>query len=224
MTLAQLAALPSGLVVATGTGPASVVARLAWLRPRRPPSRAEQVVATLTEAGHLGITGLGGLTSYARALLTGDDPAPLLTPLLPDEVDHVLIQADLTAVAPGPLVRERARDLHLLADVESRGQATVYRFTAASVRRAFDAGWAAHEVHAFLVGGLEDAGAATAHLPRRRRRPHVRHRPGRACRGLPAGRLLGRRSPSSCTTREPGRSACGGWRRPSWSARPRSTC
>ena len=151
MTLAQLAALPSGLVVATGTGPASVVARLAWLRPRRPPSRAEQVVATLAESGHLGITGLGGLTSYARALLTGDDPAPLLTPLLPDEVDHVLIQADLTAVAPGPLVRERARDLHLLADVESRGQATVYRFTAASVRRAFDAGWAAHEVHAFLT-------------------------------------------------------------------------
>ena len=62
----------------------------------------------------------------------------------------MLIQADLTAVAPGPLTRERARDLHLLADVESRGQATVYRFTASSVRRAFDAGWAAHEVHAFL--------------------------------------------------------------------------
>ena len=151
MTLALLAAVPPGRVVATGTGPASVVARLAWLRPRRPPSRAEQVVAALADAGHLGLTGLGGLTSYARALVAGEDPAPLLTPLLPDEVDHVLIQADLTAVAPGPLVRERARDLHLLADVESRGQATVYRFTAASVRRAFDAGWAAHEVHAFLA-------------------------------------------------------------------------
>jgi len=151
MALVELAALPPGHVVATGTGPASVVARLAWLRPRRPPSRAEQVVAALAEAGHLGITGLGGLASYARLLVTGDDPAPLLTPLLPAEVDHVLIQADLTAVAPGPLTRERARDLHLVADVESRGQATVYRFTAASVRRAFDAGWAAHEVHAFLA-------------------------------------------------------------------------
>jgi hypothetical protein len=151
MVLAELAALPAGHVVATGTGPASVVARLAWLRPRRPPSRAEQVVAALAEAGHLGVTGLGGLASYARSLVTGDDPAPLLTPLLPQEVDHVLIQADLTAVAPGPLVRERARDLHLVADVESRGQATVYRFTATSVRRAFDAGWAAHEVHAFLA-------------------------------------------------------------------------
>src|SRR5262249_1902572 len=150
MTLAALADLPAGEVLATGTGPASVVARVTWQRPRRPPSRAEQVVAALDESAHLGLSGLGGLASYAGDLLAGDDPAAALPTLLPEEVDHVLIQADLTAVAPGPLTRERARDLHLLADVESRGQATVYRFTSASVRRAFDAGWAAHEVHAFL--------------------------------------------------------------------------
>jgi hypothetical protein len=150
MALSALAELPPGQVLATGTGPASVVARLAWQRPRRPPSRADQVVAALAEAAHVGLVALGGLASYAMPLLRGDDPAPVLAPLLPQEVDEVLIQADLTAVAPGPLTRERARDLHLLADVESRGQATVYRFTSSSVRRAFDAGWAAHEVHAFL--------------------------------------------------------------------------
>jgi hypothetical protein len=150
MTLGELAALPTGEVLATGTGPASVVARVAWQRPRRPPSRADQVVAALDEAAQLGLVALGGLASYAVVLLAGEDPSTLLTPLLPAEVEHVLIQADLTAVAPGPLTRERARDLHLLADVESRGQATVYRFTAGSVRRAFDAGWSAHEVHAFL--------------------------------------------------------------------------
>jgi hypothetical protein len=150
MTLAALAELPPGEVLATGTGPASVVAHVTWRRPRRPPSRADQVVAALDEAAQLGLVALGGLPAYAEALLAGDDPAPLLTPLLPEEVAEVLIQADLTAVAPGPLTRERARDLHLLADVESRGQATVYRFTASSVRRAFDAGWSAHEVHAFL--------------------------------------------------------------------------
>jgi hypothetical protein len=38
----------------------------------------------------------------------------------------------------------------LLADVESRGGATVYRFSAGSLRRAFDAGWTGAEVHAFL--------------------------------------------------------------------------
>jgi Helicase conserved C-terminal domain len=139
-------------VLATGTGPPSMVARVAWERPRRPPSRSDQVVAALDEAALLGLVALGGLASYAGILLAGDDPAALLTPLVPEEVDQVLIQADLTAVAPGPLTRERARDLHLLADVESRGQATVYRFTAHSVRRSFDAGWSAHEVHAFLEG------------------------------------------------------------------------
>jgi hypothetical protein len=150
MTLGVLASLSPGSVLATGTGPASLVASVTWLRPRRPPSRSDQVIAALDEAAQLGLVALGGLASYARLLLAGDDPAGLLTPLLPEEVTEVLIQADLTAVAPGPLTRERARELHLLADVESRGQATVYRFTAASVRRAFDAGWAAHEVHAFL--------------------------------------------------------------------------
>jgi hypothetical protein len=151
MTLRALAELPPGEVLAGGTGPASVVARVAWERPRRPPSRTDQVVAALDEAAQLGLVALGGLASYAAALLAGDDPRRLLTALLPAEVDQVVIQADLTAVAPGPLTRERARDLHLLADVESRGQATVYRFTAASVRRAFDAGWSADEVHRFLA-------------------------------------------------------------------------
>jgi hypothetical protein len=150
MTLAALARLPAGQVLATGTGPASLVAHVTWQRPRRPPSRADQVVATLDEGAQLGLVALGGLASYAAVLVRGDDPDDLLTPLLPEEVEEVLVQADLTAVAPGPLTRERARELHLLADVESRGQATVYRFTPASVRRAFDAGWAAHEVHAFL--------------------------------------------------------------------------
>jgi hypothetical protein len=151
MTLRALAELPPGEVLAGGTGPASVVARVAWERPRRPPSRTDLVVAALAEAAQLGLVALGGLASYAAALLAGDDPRRLLTALLPAEVDQVVIQADLTAVAPGPLTRERARDLHLLADVESRGQATVYRFTPASVRRAFDAGWSADEVHRFLA-------------------------------------------------------------------------
>src|SRR5262249_11894669 len=140
MTLAALAELPAGEVLATGTGPASVGARVTWQRPRRRPSRTGQVVAALDESAHLGLVALGGLASYAAALVAGEDPADLLTPLLPEEVDEVLIQAALTAIAPGPLTRERARDLHLLADVESRGQATVYRFTPSSVRRAFDAG------------------------------------------------------------------------------------
>ncbi|MFF9211656.1 MULTISPECIES: helicase-associated domain-containing protein [unclassified Streptomyces] len=75
----------------------------------------------------------------------------LLAPLLPEPLDHVLLQADLTAVAPGPLQRPLADMLAVLADVESKGGATVYRFTPASVRRALDAGRSASDLHAFLA-------------------------------------------------------------------------
>ncbi|MEU6242987.1 helicase C-terminal domain-containing protein [Streptomyces sp. NPDC047024] len=77
--------------------------------------------------------------------------ARLLAPLLPEPLDHVLLQADLTAVAPGPLRRPLADVLGVLADVESKGGATVYRFTPGSVRRALDAGQTAADLHAFLA-------------------------------------------------------------------------
>ncbi|WP_369247424.1 helicase-associated domain-containing protein [Streptomyces sp. R41] len=77
--------------------------------------------------------------------------ARLLAPLLPEPLDHVLLQADLTAVAPGPLERPLADTLGVLADVESKGGATVYRFTPGSVRRALDAGRSASDLQAFLA-------------------------------------------------------------------------
>ncbi len=152
MTLAVLGGLPPGEVLATGTGTPSAVAHVAWLRPRRPRARADQVVWALAEAAALGVTGLGGLSTFGRSALAGEDAKAVetLAPLLPAPVDHVLIQADLTAVAPGPLETALARKLQLVADVESRGGATVYRFTSGSVRRALDVGWSAVEVHDFV--------------------------------------------------------------------------
>ncbi|WP_030419471.1 helicase C-terminal domain-containing protein [Streptomyces sp. NRRL F-5065] len=127
---------------------------------------------TLSEAELLGVTGRGALAAPARALIgapagadgtlttplapaeraaAGAAAARLLAPLLPEPLDHVLLQADLTAVAPGPLERPLAEVLGVLADVESKGAATVYRFTPGSVRRALDAGRTAADLHAFLA-------------------------------------------------------------------------
>ncbi|MDT0405237.1 helicase C-terminal domain-containing protein [Streptomyces edwardsiae] len=89
--------------------------------------------------------------SPAERGAAGAAAARLLAPLLPEPLDHVLLQADLTAVAPGPLERPLADMLGVLADVESKGGATVYRFTPGSVRRALDAGRAASDLHAFLA-------------------------------------------------------------------------
>jgi hypothetical protein len=145
--LRELCGLHEGEVLAQ---PASLTARVQWRRPRRPGAQLGEIDGLLSQAAVLGITGLGGLPSFGRALVTGDDPVPLLEDLLPDPVDHVLLQADLTAIAPGPLESDLARKLGLVADVESRGGATVYRFDASTVRRAFDAGWSAAEVHDFV--------------------------------------------------------------------------
>ena len=145
-----LADLAEGEVLASGTGVASLVDRMRWHRPRRPHGRLDQVAPLLAEAAVLGITGLDGLSTFGRLLVCGEDPTAALDDLLPAPVDHVLLQADLTAIAPGPLEQDLARRLALLADVESRGGATVYRFAASSVRRAFDAGWSAAEVHDFV--------------------------------------------------------------------------
>ncbi|HET6699655.1 MAG TPA: helicase C-terminal domain-containing protein [Nocardioidaceae bacterium] len=155
MALAAVGELPEGEVLASGTGVASLVDRVRWRRPRRPAQRAEAVAWVVEEAAQVGVLALGGLAAHGRALLSTDDPhhaAPAaLEPLLPEPVDHVLLQADLTAVAPGPLAHELAHQLAAMADIESRGGATVYRFTATSVRRAFDSGWSAQEVHDFVA-------------------------------------------------------------------------
>lgn len=151
VALAQLAALDAGTALASGTGLPSLVARVRWLRPRRPADQALLVAAAVEEAAVLGLTGMGAMAPTGRALLAGDSAAEVLAPLLPEPLDHVLVQGDLTAIAPGPLLPALAARLQQVAEVESRGGATVYRFHAGSVRRALDAGWTAGEIHDFLA-------------------------------------------------------------------------
>ncbi|MER6946616.1 helicase C-terminal domain-containing protein [Nonomuraea sp. NPDC000554] len=141
------------LASAPGLAPTrdSVLDRLAWEQPRRRGPRREQLTEfTLREAEQLGVTGLGVLSGHGRALMAGEGAAAALAPLLPEPVDHVLLQADLTAVAPGPLTSELNRWMTLAADVESKGGATVYRFGESSIRRALDAGQGAEELLAML--------------------------------------------------------------------------
>lgn len=166
--LGALADLPPGAV----PGADDVRAVLAWRAPRRVGRNgtAPGYDAALSEAATLGITGLGALTSYGRLLYTeteaalradpDDDPLGVQSPdgpasgavealdaLLPPPVDHVLLQADLTVVVPGPAEPELAAELAMVADAESP---SVYRVTADSVRRALDTGYAAADLHALF--------------------------------------------------------------------------
>lgn len=143
--LAELAAVPEG----QATTVESLAERLRWRAPRRGGRLQDDLVTwTVGEAGVLGLAAGTALSRPARLFAAGDEDAAaaLLEAALPPLLDHVLLQADLTAVAPGPLGSDLARRLRLVADVESTGGATVYRFTEASVRRAFDAGWSSGDV------------------------------------------------------------------------------
>ncbi|WP_433498233.1 helicase-associated domain-containing protein [Sphaerimonospora sp. CA-214678] len=183
----------------------SVLARLAWERPRQRVTRLDRIVElALREAEHLGVTGLGVLSAHGAALGAvrkprrgsgnernkedkrnkkdrrgrrdgGDTAAELLAPLLPRPVDHVLLQADLTAVAPGPLTTDLQRQIALMADVESKGGATVYRFGETSIRRALDAGRSADE----LISVLERHSATPVPQPLRYLVTDVARRHGR---------------------------------------------
>lgn len=145
------------LLVAAGQGvvldAAQLTEAVAWHYPRA--ARTEAALATLVaslrrEAGWLGVTGLEAVSSYAAALLDDGPLPPALVELFPAPVNKIVVQADLTAVAPGPLPYALAADVRLLADQESRGGAGVYRFSAGSLRRAFEAGWSSEQVHGWL--------------------------------------------------------------------------
>jgi hypothetical protein len=161
-----------------GTAPtlAEAVALVGWYAPRRATGDREQLVGqVLTEAAGLGLTGQGALTSYGAALLAelgepagpseedplgiraGDAPAGLapagaaLAMLLPTPVDELLVQADLTVVVPGPPEPTLAAELDLVTEPESAGGASVHRVTRSSLRRAFDTGYSAGDLHALFA-------------------------------------------------------------------------
>jgi len=150
--LAALATLPER----TGATIKSVAERVVWLAPGRwdvgPAEPVELVSWVLEEASALGVTSGGALTAPALALLGGDESGARTAARawLPSPTTSLTLQADLTALAAGTLHPTLAAELHLAADVESKGAATVFRFSEATIRRALDAGRSAEELLDFL--------------------------------------------------------------------------
>ena len=66
-----------------------------------------------------------------------------------------MLQSDLTAVASGQLSAAASRLLAVTAVPESRGTATIWRFTPDSVRAALDDGWSADELRAELAAASD---------------------------------------------------------------------
>jgi hypothetical protein len=129
----------------------SLASALHWLYPHRRALAATQetVAWVLRECEWLGVTGSGSLSSFGKRALSGEKKLGLNS-ALPSPVDHILIQGDQTAIAPGPLINEVSRKLSTFADIESRGNATVYRFSENSLRRGLEHGNSGEEIRNFL--------------------------------------------------------------------------
>jgi hypothetical protein len=113
----------------------------------------------------LGFVVSGQQTVFARAALeafgrpdegghtaadSSSDPVAAVTEALPAEIDRVYVQRDLTIIAPGPLTPRVDARIRLLADVETRGMASSYRVSQATIDRAFSSGETEASLRAFL--------------------------------------------------------------------------
>jgi hypothetical protein len=155
LLLGMLAGLPAG----AGVGADEASAALIWLRPRWARRLQPGPIADLLAESHtLGLVGRGAISAPGRALLDeAPDPSAAtiavdaMARALPKPIDHFLLQADLTVVAPGPLHRDLADELATVATVESAGAAMVYRISEQSIRHALDIGKTRDWMQEFLA-------------------------------------------------------------------------
>ncbi|OBH52809.1 DNA-binding protein [Mycobacterium mantenii] len=152
LLLGMLAELPPG----AGVNAAEASAALIWRRPRWSKRLQPGPVGDLlAESNALGLVGRGAISTPGRALLDDDgDPQVAIEAMnrsLPQPVDHFLVQADLTVVVPGPLERDLAEQLAVVATVESAGTAMVYRVSEQSIRHALDVGKTRDWMHSLFA-------------------------------------------------------------------------
>jgi hypothetical protein len=155
------AAVPPAAAV---TDPAALVARVVWQQPfgfGDPDTAPLRALACWHEAGLLGAVAVGAVSAAGRALLGGADDLTTALGDIGTAERTVRLQADLTAVVAGTPTPELAALLDLAADIESRGTASTWRFSPASVRRALDAGYPATG----LLAELTAVAAATLPQP-----------------------------------------------------------
>lgn len=160
--IAVLAHLPAGTAYADRD---SLMSSVHWHAPLIDvPLLRECAPAVLDEARLLGLLANNALTDLGRALAglstkagdENDDSVPLVEhdPILAEAATRALASVrrsalfgpDLTAVVTGPPAAELAALLDRTAERESRGAASVWRFTTESVRRALDQGHEATEL------------------------------------------------------------------------------
>jgi hypothetical protein len=100
----------------------------------------------------LGVVANGALSSFGHLALSQNMALAIerISSFLPKPTSSFLLGSDLTAVVDGNLAADIHRFLEQIADLESTGAVSLYRFSEASIRRALDAGHDGEEISKFL--------------------------------------------------------------------------
>lgn len=124
-----------------------------WLFPIDASPTLTEAQRALVHAQDLGLRIGDARTSAGVLVVTGQaaEAVKMVAALLPDYIDQVLVQSDLTIIAPGPLRPDLEAKLRAIANVESRSVASTYRLSPILVSRAMDMGTTATEIEAFLT-------------------------------------------------------------------------
>lgn len=95
----------------------------------------------------------GHAPNWVLPLLKGEDSAALklLAQHLPKLTNRIIVQADLSVIAPGPLATEDERELRLLVETEQCSLASRYRLTPLSVSHGLESGRSADDLRATLT-------------------------------------------------------------------------
>ncbi|MEU2285402.1 helicase C-terminal domain-containing protein [Streptomyces sp. NPDC013178] len=150
--LATAAHLPArqGTTVTSDLGPL-----IAWHRPLAHSSfpDGKPFATVMREAEILGVLARGALSALGIHLWSGDSKGLGVEcrRLLPSATATARIGADLTAVVTGTPSARLASLLDSVADRETSGTASVWRFSAGSIRRALDAGRLPDDITADLA-------------------------------------------------------------------------
>jgi hypothetical protein len=126
---------------------------LEWLFPIDASPALAEAQRALIHAHDLGLR-VEDLRTTAGYLTVGGkhaDAVNAVAALLPDYIDKVLVQSDLTVVAPGPLRPDLEAKLRAIANVESRSVASTYRLNPVLMSRSMDAGATAEGIEKFLT-------------------------------------------------------------------------
>jgi hypothetical protein len=107
----------------------------------------------LALADLLGLSVESNRSELATLVIDGrhTEVVALLKSHIPAHIDSVMLQSDLTIIAPGPLRPHLEAQLRLYALVESRSLASTYRLNPGLISRAMDEGATAESIEAFLA-------------------------------------------------------------------------